>query len=69
MLLGWGLFNLVEGLIDHQLLRIHHVHPGADQLAWDIGFLMFGAVLAMTGLSLVVAGHREGTAAAAVGGG
>ena len=32
--LGWGLFNVVEGLIDHQLLGIHHVHPGAGQLAW-----------------------------------
>lgn len=54
---GWGLFNLVEGVIDHQLLGIHHVHPGANQLAWDIGFLMsgvlfmvFGAVLARSGL-------------------
>lgn len=25
LLAGWGAFNLVEGLIDHQLLGIHHV--------------------------------------------
>ena len=25
-LVGWGLFNLVEGVIDHHLLGIHHVH-------------------------------------------
>src|SRR4051794_2764953 len=25
LLLGWGLFNFVEGLIDHFLLGIHHV--------------------------------------------
>src|SRR4051794_32178056 len=30
---GWGLFNFVEGLIDHQLLGIHHVHPGDRQFA------------------------------------
>src|SRR5690606_21645165 len=24
LLVGWGIFNLVEGLIDHQLLGIHH---------------------------------------------
>jgi uncharacterized membrane protein len=24
LLSGWGLFNLVEGLIDHQLLGVHH---------------------------------------------
>ena len=39
MLAGWGVFDLVEGLIDHQLLGIHHVHPGAAQLAWDLGFV------------------------------
>ena len=41
---GWGLFNLVEGLIDHQLLGIHHVHPGEGQLAWDLGFVIVGGV-------------------------
>ena len=49
MLAGWGLFNGVEGLIDHQLLGIHHVHPGVDQLAWDVGFLASGPVLVLAG--------------------
>lgn len=44
MLGGWGLFNFVEGLIDHQLLGIHHVHPGTGQLAWDLGFVLVGGV-------------------------
>lgn len=26
LLTGWGLFNLVEGLINHQILGIHHVY-------------------------------------------
>jgi uncharacterized membrane protein len=43
--LGWGLFNVVEGIMNHQILGLHHVHPGANQLAWDIGFLIFGALL------------------------
>ena len=36
---GWGFFNVVEGLIDHQLLGVHHVRDdlGAP-LSWDIGF-------------------------------
>src|SRR5688500_15494058 len=25
MMLGWGVFNLVEGVVDHHLLQIHHV--------------------------------------------
>src|SRR5690606_21312861 len=25
LLLGWGVFNLVEGIVDHHLLGLHHV--------------------------------------------
>ncbi|MFF9324886.1 DUF2243 domain-containing protein [Streptomyces sp. NPDC014776] len=51
ILVGWGLFNLVEGLLDHQILGIHHVHGGPYQAWWDAGFLVLGAVL-------VLGGHR-----------
>ncbi|HET9622311.1 MAG TPA: DUF2243 domain-containing protein [Kofleriaceae bacterium] len=44
MLAGWGLFDLVEGLVDHQLLGLHHVHPGAHELAWDLGFVTITGV-------------------------
>jgi uncharacterized membrane protein len=47
--LGWGLFNLVEGIVDHHLLGIHHVRTGPDELAWDLAFLAFGAVLLVVG--------------------
>jgi uncharacterized membrane protein len=59
--LGWGLFNVVEGLIDHQLLGIHHVHPGAGQLAWDVGFLLFGAALIVAGWVAIKRGRSETT--------
>lgn len=49
LLLGWGLFNVVEGIINHHLLSLHHVHPGFDELAWDLGFLAFGALLGVIG--------------------
>lgn len=49
MLMGWGLFNSVEGLVDHQLLGLHHVHPGVDELAWDLGFIASGLVLCLAG--------------------
>jgi uncharacterized membrane protein len=61
---GWGLFNFVEGLIDHQLLGLHHVHPGAHQLAWDLGFVILG------GIGLMLLGYlvgRTGKTAAAPG--
>jgi uncharacterized membrane protein len=47
---GWGLFNAVEGSIDHQLLGLHHVHPGEHQWSWDIGFLLSGVLLFGAGL-------------------
>jgi uncharacterized membrane protein len=56
---GWGAFNLVEGLIDHQILGIHHVHPGAGQLAWDLGFLASGVVLLGVGWGLIRAGRKD----------
>ena len=52
-LVGWGLFNVVEGIVDHHLLNLHHVRPGPDQLAYDIGFLAWGAVMLVTGVLLI----------------
>ena len=49
MLAGWGLFNVVEGLVDHHLLGIHHVRRGAYQVEWDLAFLVLGAVLVAGG--------------------
>lgn len=52
MLVGWGVFNLVEGVIDHHILQIHHVRAGPNELAWDLAFLALGAVLLMGGWNL-----------------
>ena len=49
MLMGWGLFNVVEGLLDHHLLGLHHVRPGPGQLGWDLAFLATGVALAAVG--------------------
>jgi uncharacterized membrane protein len=59
LLLGAGLFDLIEGIIDHQILGIHHVKPGPNQLAWDIGFLVFGTVLALIGWIILRKGQKE----------
>ncbi|MFD1148820.1 DUF2243 domain-containing protein [Saccharothrix hoggarensis] len=58
VLAGWGVFNLVEGLIDHQLLGVHHVRSGPDQLAYDLGFLALGLLLVVVGGLLAKAGRR-----------
>jgi uncharacterized membrane protein len=58
LLVGWGVFNLVEGLVDHHLLGIHHVRDdlGAP-LGWDLAFLVFGAALIGLGATLARAGQ------------
>lgn len=53
LLLGWGLFNIVEGIIDHHLLKLHNVReltPNID--AWNYGFLGFSVLLLISGYSL-----------------
>ncbi|PRH80268.1 DUF2243 domain-containing protein [Streptomyces solincola] len=52
MFVGWGLFNLVEGLLDHQILAIHHVYAGDGRLWWDLGFLALGALFVAGGYLL-----------------
>jgi uncharacterized membrane protein len=59
MLMGWGLFNFIEGVIDHQLLGIHHVRPGEGQLAWDLGFLAFGLIEIGVGWLAIRAGRTD----------
>jgi uncharacterized membrane protein len=57
---GWGGFNLVEGLVDHQLLGVHHVRDDlGGPLAWDLGFLVLGAALVATGWLLMQSGTRS----------
>lgn len=57
VLFGWGMFNLVEGIVNHQILGIHHVRSGEYQTLWDIGFLVLGALLVAGGWLL----QRTGT--------
>jgi uncharacterized membrane protein len=53
LLVGWGAFNLVEGVVNHHLLTLHHVRDDiTDSTPWDVGFLCFGALLMTAGALL-----------------
>ena len=55
VLAGWGVFNLVEGIVNHHILEIHHVRMDDDVdhvWAWDLGFLALGALLVIIGAGL-----------------
>ena len=61
MLAGFGAFNLVEGLVDHQLLGIHHVNETVRReqwIYWDLGFLAWGAAM-VVGWYLLKRGREE----------
>jgi uncharacterized membrane protein len=65
VLAGWGIFNLVEGTVDHQILGVHHVRDDlGGPLSWDIGFLVVGALLVAGGWLLHRRGVRRMTAGA-----
>jgi uncharacterized membrane protein len=52
ILIGFGLFNLVEGLVSHQILGIHHVNetvPREQWIVWDVAFLFWGAAMLIGG--------------------
>jgi len=54
MLVGWGGFNLVEGIVDHHLLELHHVRDLPQHVPfYDWAFLLVGGVaLLLVGLAL-----------------
>jgi uncharacterized membrane protein len=69
-LLGFGVFNIVEGLIDHHLLGIHHVNELVaedSQWLWDLAFLVWGAVMVVFGSWLIQTVKRKGHRAAVEG--
>jgi len=60
LIIGWGLFNVIEGVIDHQLLGIHHVNEyTANKLPWDLAFLASGVVFLLVGWMLIKAGQND----------
>jgi uncharacterized membrane protein len=56
MLAGMGAFNLIEGVIDHHILQLHHVVQRAAspaQLYWDLAFLASGIILLCVGCYII----------------
>ena len=66
MLMGFGAFNVVEGIVDHHVLDIHHVNELVDpahRIYWDVGFIVWGAAMLAIGWVLLKRGQRETLAA------
>jgi uncharacterized membrane protein len=50
MIFGWGLFNLLEGIIDHQILGVHYVRQVPNYTIYNLSFL------AIMGVGFIVIG-------------
>ena len=62
MLMGFGIFNVVEGIVNHHILQVHHVNetvPVDQWIYWDVGFLQLGAAMLIGGRLLLSAGKRD----------
>jgi uncharacterized membrane protein len=62
LLLGWGFFNFVEGIIDHEVLGVHHVNEivaQSQQIYWDTGFLVWGIAMIAAGWAMVRTGRQK----------
>jgi uncharacterized membrane protein len=60
LLAGWGIFNVVEGLIDHQIVGIHHVRDDlGGPIGGDLGVLAFGVILIVVGFGLARSGAQR----------
>lgn len=51
---GWGLFNLVEGIIHHHILQFHNVKEISQfPEIWNYGFLASGVLFIVIGFSII----------------
>jgi len=58
-IMGWGLFNVVEGIIDHHILNIHHVVERLGVSVADYAFLASGVIFILIGAALIRKGKED----------
>lgn len=54
LILGWGIFNVVEGLIDHYILHVHHVVESQGLSIYDHMFVGSGVLFIIMGLFMTL---------------
>jgi len=59
LLFGWALFNILEGVIDHHILKLHNVRDvAAHPEIWNYAFDGFSVLLGLGGYLLIKSGQR-----------
>ena len=56
---GWGVFNTVEGILDHHIFNLHHVVERLGVSIYDYLFLGLSIGLLLIGWSIANAGKKD----------
>ena len=59
LLLGWGVFQLYDGLVQHKVLGLHQVRYGVELLPYDLAWNLAGALGAVAGAAVLVRARRR----------
>ena len=58
-LIGWGAFHIVDEIVFHLALDLHHIRMVDNYLLYDAAFTAAGVVLAGLGVAVVRSGRRR----------
>jgi len=50
--IGAGFFQVLDGIVNHKVLRLHQIRYNVDLLPYDLAWNIFGLALLITGLLL-----------------
>ncbi|MET9505617.1 DUF2243 domain-containing protein [Streptomyces sp. NPDC006259] len=59
IVLGLGFFQLLDGIVDHKLLRVHQIRYGVDVTPYDWAWNLGGLVLLLIGCALTLRATRR----------
>jgi uncharacterized membrane protein len=57
-LLGWGAFQVYDGLFQHKVLGLHQIRYGVDLLPYDLTWNILGGIGVIAGIVLLVGPAR-----------
>ena len=59
LIFGWGLFNVLDEVVFHALLDLHHIREGDNELTYDLGFSALGVAQLLVGWLFVRSGRKH----------
>ncbi len=59
ILVGWGIFNIVDGVLFHLVLQLHNAREDGNVALWNAAWIGWGALFALAGWSLAFNRYRQ----------